>query len=368
MNPGKPNIVPLQTGRQYYPALDGLRGFCCILVIFYHTFYFVLAKYLSVIWVSIDIFFVLSGFLITDILLNMSLTKKGILNFYIKRGLRVFPLYYTSLILFFVILPLLPITIINIEYYIKNQVWFWIFLQNWKMIFDHPRESSLVHLWSMAVEEQFYLLWPLLILIVKNPNKLLWIILTLLMFVITLRFWLWDIQIDKLAYANLFSFTRIDGICVGSIVALLKKTNPGFINKRIALIVSFVAILNFLFYYLNKDNSMPYFGIIGFFTFSIIVGILVDEIINHPGGFFTKIFKFTPLRFIGHISYGTYIFHLPIYLAFRPYFEQWSSKYLTFLPAPYFASTILTILSFIVGYLSYRYFEKYFLKMKKKYA
>ena len=359
MNPDKPN-------RPHYPALDGLRGLCCLLVIFYHTFYFVLEKYLSFIWVSIDIFFVLSGFLITDILLNLNLNKKSIFTFYIKRGLRVFPLYYLSLILFFIILPVLSINTLNVDYYKQNQVWFWSFLQNWLMIFNPPKESSLVHLWSMAVEEQFYLLWPLIILFVKKPKRLLLIIITLLLAVIAFRFWIWDIKIEKIEYGNLYSFTRIDGICVGCIVALLKKINPGYINKRIAIIVLTIAGLNFLFYYLNRESSMPYFGLIGFFTFSIVVGILVDEIINNENSIFSKIFRFPPLRFIGKISYGTYIFHLPVYLAFKPYVESWAASHIEEIPPPYFASGVLTILSFIIGYLSYKYFEIHFLRLKQK--
>lgn len=360
-------MTPEKHHRPHYPALDGLRGFCCLLVIFYHTFYFILHKYLSFIWVSIDIFFVLSGYLITDILLNTELNKKSIFNFYIKRGLRVFPLYYLSLIIFFIIFPLLSVTILNIDYYIENQVWFWTFLQNWLMIFNEPSESGLVHLWSMAVEEQFYLLWPLVILFVKKPSRLLWIILGLLLSVILLRFWLWNIGIEKIEYGNLYSFTRIDGICVGCLVAIFKKIKPGYINKRIAIIIITVAGLNFLFYFLNRESAMPYFGMIGFFTFSIVVGILVDEIINNEKSFFTKLFGFQPLRFIGHISYGTYIFHLPLYLALKPYVERWASEYLGFASPQFLASSILTILSFFVGYLSYRYFEKHFLNMKKKF-
>jgi peptidoglycan/LPS O-acetylase OafA/YrhL len=356
------------TKRLHYPALDGLRGFCCLLVIFYHTFYFVLHKYLSVIWVSIDIFFVLSGFLITDILLNIPLDKISLKTFYIKRALRVFPLYYASLIIFFIILPLLSVNLINFDYYIQNQIWFWTFLQNWRMIFKNPNQSGLVHLWSMAVEEQFYLLWPLVILVVKKPQRLLWIILVLLIAVIIGRFWLWNMQIEELAYGNLYSFTRIDGICVGCIVAILKKIKPGYINKHIAVFVTIIAGLNFLFYFLNRNDSYPYFGMIGFFTFSMIVGILVDEIINHDKSFFTLIFNVSPLRFIGKISYGTYIFHLPLYLALSPYLEHWSTLNIKFLPAPYFASTILTISSFIIGFLSYKYFENYFLKIKSRIA
>lgn len=355
----------IASNRQYYPALDGLRGLCCLLVIFYHMFYFAISQYLHLIWISIDIFFVLSGFLITNILLNTPLNKKSIKIFYFKRALRVFPLYYLVLIIFLIIFPLFNIGYLSFKYYVDNQLWFWFFLQNWLLTFKPTNQSGLVHLWSIAVEEQFYLLWPLIILVFKKPSKLLFIIGGLLIAVLITRFFLWNIKSETIAYGNLYSFTRIDGICVGCIVAILKKMKPEFLNKNIAIIVILTALLNFAFYFLNKNNSMPYFGIAGFFTFSVVVGLLVDEIARNSNSIFTIFFNISFLKFIGKISYGTYIFHLPIYIILRPVIEQWSDNNIGFMPSAYFTSSILTLFSFVVGYLSYKYFEKYFMGLKK---
>ena len=96
MNPAQPN-------RQYYPALDGLRGLAILLVLVYHNFGFI--NYFFFGWLGVDLFFVLSGFLITDILLK-TLGKPGYLkNFYGRRLLRIFPLYYLALVLFMFIIP-----------------------------------------------------------------------------------------------------------------------------------------------------------------------------------------------------------------------------------------------------------------------
>ena len=119
--------------RSYYPALDGLRGVGCFLIVAYHLFSFV-HKYLFFSLLAMDIFFVLSGFLITDILLNTYEERNYLKNFYIRRLLRVFPLYYTCLLFFFLILPRLASLPIRIDYYLSNQIYFYLFLQNWLLI------------------------------------------------------------------------------------------------------------------------------------------------------------------------------------------------------------------------------------------
>src|SRR5215218_9879892 len=99
--------MPTHQNRSHFPALDGLRGLACLLVVSYHNFPF-LSRYLFFAWLSMDIFFVLSGYLITDILMKTFGEKDYLKNFYARRLLRVFPLYYTALVLFLLIVPRLP--------------------------------------------------------------------------------------------------------------------------------------------------------------------------------------------------------------------------------------------------------------------
>ena len=158
--------------RDYFPALDGLRGVACVLVVVYHLFPF-FNQYLFFGWMAMDIFFVLSGFLITDILMKTFGQKNYLRNFYARRLLRVFPLYYTTLILFFFILPGIGRLPVSLDYLIQNQLYFWLFLQNWLLIFKPGTSDALNHLWSMAVEEQFYLLWPIAVAAIRKPKLLL---------------------------------------------------------------------------------------------------------------------------------------------------------------------------------------------------
>lgn len=356
--------------RAYYPALDGLRGIGCVLVVVYHNFPFI-HEYLFFGWLAMDIFFVLSGFLITDILLNTFGEKNFLKNFYVRRLLRVFPLYYTSLVLFLLVLPHVQGLPIRLDYFVDNQAWFWTFTQNWLMIFFAGKgQYALNHLWSMAVEEQFYLLWPLVVVFVKRPRLLFSMLALLLVAVIVLRFWLWVEKIEGLAYYNLYTFTRIDGICVGCMVALLQKINRDFLGKYMAWVVMAFAAFNFIFYLVNLQfgDSFPYLALVGFSTFSMIFGLLVYVIVNRRSAFFTAVFDIALLKFLGRISYGTYIFHWPLYLIVHPFLYQWTATGLSSTGAQLFTSVTATVLAYTLGYLSYRYFEMRFLRLKKYFA
>lgn len=360
----------IPANKSYYPALDGLRGIGCLLVVVYHNFPFI-HQYLFFGWLAMDIFFVLSGFLITDILLNTFNEKNYLKNFYARRILRVFPLYFTSLVLFLLVLPKVSGLPIQLDYFVANQAWFWTFTQNWLLIF-YPSSSqfALNHLWSMAVEEQFYLLWPLLVAFVRKPKILLAILAFILLGFILLRFWLWINQVKGLAYYNFYTFTRIDGICIGCMVALLQKINTQFLSKHMALIVMGFAAFNFIFYQVNLQNhdSYPYLALVGFSTFSMIFGLLVYDIVNRQTQFFDHIFGISFLKFLGRISYGTYIFHWPLYLLIKPFLVPWALLHLQTINAQLFASVTATLVSYLLGFLSYQYFELRFLRMKKHFA
>ncbi|MFL5741795.1 MAG: acyltransferase family protein [Flavisolibacter sp.] len=351
--------------RPHIPALDGLRGVANIMVVFYHNFP-ILYPYLFFSWLAMDIFFVMSGYLITDILIKTIGTRHFMRNFYARRLLRVFPLYFLSLVILLLILPLLLRFSFPIDYFISNQVYFWTFLQNWLLIFHpHPNESYLNHLWSMAVEEQFYLLWPLVFVLVRNAKILFTILLLLLIGIITIRFVLWTQHIPGLDYFSLFSFTRIDGICIGCMVALLQLLNANFIGRNLAFIVVCFAAANFIFYLFNRHHadSFPYV-LIGYSTFSMLFGLIVYDLVNRRTRILEIIFSFSLLRFVGMISYGAYVFHWPVFLLMSPWLRQWSSNHLP-ISAELFASIVATLVSYGLGFLSYELIEKRFLRLKK---
>jgi peptidoglycan/LPS O-acetylase OafA/YrhL len=361
-------MIPGNPGRQYYPALDGLRGLAILLVVVYHNFGFIDVFFFG--WLGVDLFFVLSGFLITDILLQTTGHKNYLRNFYLRRILRIFPLYYLCLILFLFVIPRLPL-VFDIKYYTDNQVWLWTYLQNWLYIFKDPGQTNtLNHLWSLAVEEQFYLVWPLVILLVKKPKYLLILISLLLIGVLGLRLWIWNNQVVDLAYFNLYTFTRIDGICIGCMIALLQRINPGFLKKYTAVIVLFFAAANFAFFFINRSNqfSFPYLALVGYTTFAMLFGLLVNEAVTGNTKLINLLFNIPLLKFFGRISYGFYMLHWPLFLLLSPWLYTWAQDFVSGPLLPVMVAVIATLVAIGVSWISYRYFEHYFLKMKDKFV
>ncbi len=354
--------------KQHFPALDGLRGMAILIVVIYHNFGFI-QRYIFFGWVSVDLFFVLSGYLITDILLKTVHKKNYLKNFYARRVLRIFPLYYLSLILFLIVLPRVQ-SVLDLSYYVKHQAYIWTYLQNWLYVFKDPSpQTGLNHLWSLAVEEQFYILWPFVILILKKPKRLIFFMILLLLCVIGLRLWAWMQQVSQLSYFNLYTFTRIDGICLGCITALVRHINPGLFKKITPYVVSLFALLNFGFYFLDRlhPSQFPYLALIGYTTFALLLALLVNEAVMGASKIVSFIFNISFLRFLGKISYGFYIFHWPLYLMLSPWLYTIVNRYINGQGADLVVSTICSAAGLTAGWLSFHLFEKYFLRMKEKF-
>jgi peptidoglycan/LPS O-acetylase OafA/YrhL len=358
------------SNRTYYPALDGLRGIAILLVILLHNFKY--TNYFFFGWLGVDLFFVLSGFLITDILLRTVGEKKFLQNFYIRRILRIFPIYYLTIVICLFIIPSLGAQL-RLDYYINNQFAFWTFTQNWLFIFKSPSgDPILMHFWSLAVEEQFYILWPIIILTVRKHKSLLFISVSFLLLIMVIRVLLWKFHIEDLAYDSLYTFTRIDGICVGCSIALLLRVYPLFLKNYRYLIVLFLAAINFIIYFLNlrSGSRLPYLAFVGYTTFAVLFGILVYEVITNRSKWIKICFENKILMFFGKISYGFYVYHWPVYLLLFPYFRDllineasWGKN-----AAQFISAVTATLVSLGLSVLSRNYFESYFLRLKKRYS
>ncbi len=354
----------------YYPALDGLRGVAILLVIFLHNFGFM--NYFFFGWLGVDLFFVLSGFLITDILLK-SLGKPYFLrNFYMRRLLRIFPLFYLILVICLFILPAIKSLDLDISYYINNQVWLWTYLQNWLFVFKEPYgDKILLHTWSLAVEEQFYLVWPITILLVRKPKALLAVVLMVLVGVAAARYAVWVYKVQDLAYSSLYTFTRIDGLCIGAAVALLIRINPELLKKYTTAIVLLMAGINFGFYFINNQRAftLPYLAFVGYTTFAVLFGLLVYEAVTGESKIIQVLFDNRVLKFFGKISYGLYVYHWPVYYILFPYLLDYfiNSAEFGLRPAEITAAVMVTIAAVFISLISYHFFEKPFLRLKSRY-
>jgi len=279
-------------------------------------------------------------------------------------------LYYLSLVLFLLVLPGLPIES-GIKYYTDNQVWIWTYLQNWLYSFNPPvQTNTLNHLWSLAVEEQFYLLWPLAILLIRKPKYLLVFISLLLVATLGLRLWIWMHHLSGFAYYNLYTFTRIDGICIGCMVAILLKIDAAFLKKYTPGIVLFFAGMNFIFFFINRryQFSFPYMALAGYTTFAMMLGLLVNQAVTRETRLINFLFNIPLLKFFGKISYGFYMFHWPVYLLLSPYLSSWANGITSGWLREFAVSLTGTLIAIVISWLSFKYFESYFLKLKLKFS
>lgn len=217
------------------PALDGLRGVAVSLVLAVHFVrspdtgsWSIIGRIASSGWVGVNLFFVLSGFLITGILLDSRGDRNYFRSFYTRRALRILPLYY-GFIAFVLMLPRLSALAqwLGASYLADHQVWFWSYTVNWLFVGEATHglatgaDQGFGVLWSLAIEEQFYLVWPLVVALVPRRRILATVgVLALGCVVLRLALALRGVPVAALYGATL---TRLDGLCVGAALAVLRR-------------------------------------------------------------------------------------------------------------------------------------------------
>jgi peptidoglycan/LPS O-acetylase OafA/YrhL len=338
---------------KYFKELDGLRGIAALMVMFFHFMpdyssdQFPILNYIHKVSVfgqtGVTLFFVLSGFLITRILINAKNHSQFFRNFYLKRTLRIFPLYYLFLIIYYFIVPYFK----NIPFDLKGTWIYWVYLQNFSNTFlwniNGPN-----HFWSLAVEEHFYLLWPIIVYFC-NSKKLFYVIIGVIICSIFVRF--------LLIYLNYgtfyFTFTNIDSLAIGALLALneLKKVTSYKSFIYLSLLLLTILIISWVFVGGKSINIVQYYKppLIAFF-YCAIIGIVIST-----KTYLNILFNFKAIKFTGKISYGLYVYHP---LCFSIISSSFSLTNLTLNFALSFS------LSYIVASLSYYYFEIYFIRIK----
>ena len=363
----------LPSGR-YVPQLDGLRGVAIVLVLSYHFFpAFSVSK---IGWSGLDLFFVLSGYLLTGRLLPYINQKKIIYKFYQNRFLRIVPLYFGFLLLFFAGWFFLSsaATISNNPFYSRHWWQFLLFFQNWVYIFDGPKSIDyLNHFWSLAVEEQYYIFFPFSILALGTAKYLLRFSLVLIILVVISRYYFY-LNFTNGDYLKVYwnSFFRLDSFFIGillySVVAIYKeKLRKYFRNFFFLTLVIFIAGVCFSG---GFDKNDDFIVILGHTLISILFAYIIYLVVIHKKGIVYTCLSSRFLVFTGRISFGMYIIHWPLFLLG---FKYISSGYTALhIPADpslihYTNVFIAIILSYIFGYLSFTYYESFFMKFKSRY-
>ncbi|MEJ2883669.1 acyltransferase family protein [Pedobacter sp. GR22-6] len=370
----------MKTQHNYVPALDGLRALAVLLVMMVHF------GILGVGWVGVQTFFVLSGYLITTSLIMEKSHTDRILKylkvFYWRRSLRIFPIYflYAFAILFFwgasdqwarVFGAVVPILTYSINIY---------------ALFPNPVDLNGVgHFWSLAVEEQFYLVWPFLIFYL--PIKRLKTLLGLLLIIVPLfRLFLFLFLMEKEQsiarageFVNFITFSHLDAFAIGATIVfyrdLSNRLSRNFLRKIFFCALSIVFIAGILNFILISNESSIGLGLIstggypwllldnlgfvwGYSLLNLFSAIVIFCIVNR-----SKVFPWLENRYlvyVGKISYGIYLYHVAVLI-----FINWlkdngiiTNRLISF--------TIYIGLTLLIASLSYHFFEAYFMKFKKK--
>ncbi|MES2392526.1 MAG: acyltransferase [Acidobacteriota bacterium] len=367
--------------RAFYPALDGLRAIAFLLVFFQH--YPVGRFGIPWGWTGVQFFFVLSGFLITGILYDTRNHPHRVRNFYLRRTLRIFPLYY-GVMLF--ILLLYPFAHWRIDWrwlawpaYLGNYLRFispsaMIVGTPWQSLADfqpanHHIALFLGHFWSLCVEEQFYLFWPAVVFLIRDRRKLLWLCALTVPLGLAARltgqhlFAPWLLQQEILYRATPFC---LDSLLLGGLLALLLR---GPIAPHLLRFARYLTPIVFLVgawwihLVLLRNYIYPTWMFTWGLTFVNLLAALVILIAVQRETFLYRALSLSPLRWIGRISYGAYVLHDIPHLIYRATAQTFYHSHPT-------RTTALLALpcTLLLAWLSYRFFESPFLRLKDRWT
>jgi len=351
----------------YYPSLDGLRGIAILLVIGCHNYNFL--PLFNFGWIGVDLFFVLSGFLITDILLRTRNDKGFIQNFYLRRALRIFPLFYLSILLYFLLAPLVAQFHAQFEYYSEHKEMVWLHLLNWLYIFHERPDHTLLfnHNWSLSLEEQFYLVWPFLILLLRNTKHLTIAIVSLLCLSILSRFISWSL-LGNGDQNFLFQYmTRLDGLCIGSLIALWKYIDASTVRKKAFRLLISIASIHVIAWIIIKQGGLhiPHFYILGYTSIAAIFGYIVWYAIESKNKILASFLTSSILRKTGQVSYGLYMFHWPVLIMCQTFMAKTLSNHgISNYASNWIIATTAFASAMLLSIASYFLFEKKILSLK----
>ena len=350
---------------KYLPSIDSLRAIAVIAVIIYH----IDANYLPGGFLGVDLFFVLSGYLISSLIIKeyKSTGTVNLYNFYVRRARRLLPAVYFMITVILIIITLFNGVLLKKSY--LDALFGYIYSSNWWYIFhkldyfdSFGSQSPFKHLWSLAIEEQFYMFFPLIFLIFNRKSKanngnnklnknFIYVVLSLILVSLIAHILLFDINnINRIYFGT---DTRAFSLLVGVVGAILypmdklseRTTKKDNITYSIVSLVSILVLIGIMIT-TSEYNTWLYRG--GFLLVAII-GLIIIISSGRQYTIMSKLLSFKPFVFIGKISYSLYLWHFPILVVTTPVSEIGNPNL--------FYVTLRIILIFLVATGSYMFVE-----------
>lgn len=341
-------------GKRYLP-LDGVRGIAVALVIIHHAFYLthatnrittLLVRLASSCWIGVDLFFVLSGYLITGILLRSKGESGYFRIFYMRRFLRIFPLYYGCLLTAWLAAALVrPDAIPRFDF-----GWNLTYLANLRLALHGWAWRPVSHLWSLSVEEQFYLVWPTIILLLPRRRMALWIACLFGVFA-AVRYVL--AAAIPLSADAVFGVLHLDGLLLGAALAALHLPRPRAESARTKAWAVFLAAAGILLVEARNTGALNWhlWHGVGYLNYSLVAlcgaAAIALSVYSPEHGVLNRLLAMRPLVEMGKYSYAMYVLHYPLDTALRALHLHPSSVYGTIvytlaLGAGSFAAALIT--------------------------
>lgn len=337
----------------YRPEIDGMRAISILLVIFHHLGW----SFFSGGFIGVDIFFVISGFLITSIVhKEASSGQFSFLDFYKRRILRLAPAYYAVLVAVTCVslIILMPAELLNYFDSVSYSTVFFANFYMWKEVGGYFKANAdvipLLHLWSLAVEEQFYIFWPItLLLLIKFCRKSIVLPLMLCGLIVSIAVSEYGVR-HFISAAYYLMPTRIFEFLIGAILVFLPESKLGRFRRSMLGLLGLFCILYAAIKY-HGDMFFPGLaGILPCFGAALII-FFCSSRIDMVG----KLLAFQPLVHIGRISYPAYLWHWPI-IAFINVFA---------LSIDWKLGILIIIITLLLSQLTYSYIEKPIKRIKK---
>jgi peptidoglycan/LPS O-acetylase OafA/YrhL len=362
------------------PVLDGLRGIAILLVMFRHSVdgmslvtpidrvVYQLGRLGSN---GVDVFFVLSGFLITGILLDTRDRPDYFSRFYFRRTVRIFPLYYATLAVLFLVIPRLvnpasPPVFLDA---LGGHGWYWAYLSNW-LFASRGYYGGLAHFWSLAVEEQYYLLWPTVVFL-AGPRRMPAVCLSAIGLTVLARIACAATGVSTLAI-YVMTITRLDGLAVGSLLACMARRNGGLARFRGWYAPVATASMLLLVSLIGAEwgqGRTVLMMLVGALPVAVVSGALMAlSLTLPPTSWLAAHLSNRVLRFFGKYSYALYILHPMVYTGVR---RCWGDDGLpaiagSLLPGRLAFAAAAMVASVVAALLSWHLWEKHWLQLKER--